>query len=98
MRGFIMRRGPCPKCESSEIVRDVRVIDRGDGNLDAGDLSVAVYADPRAWLFKGKTTTGLSACVCAESGYAELYAADPQALARAANAAAASPNGPSGSG
>ena len=93
-----MRRGPCPKCGSSEIVRDVRVMDRGDANMDAGDLSVAVYVDPHAWVFKGKTTTGLSACVCAACGYAELYAADPQALAQAARTAAAGPKGPSGSG
>lgn len=79
-----MRRGPCPKCGSSEVVRDVRVMDRGDA---AGDLSAAVYASPRAWFFKDKVTTELSAYVCAGCGYTELYAANPAALARAASAA-----------
>lgn len=79
-----MRHGPCPKCGSPEVVRDVRVVDRGHGNADAGDLSVAVYSNPQAWLFKGKVTTALTACVCAECGYTEMYAANPQALAAVA--------------
>ncbi len=83
-----MRRGPCPKCGSAEVVRNARVIDRGDANLDAGDLSAAVYANPRAWVFKEKVITPLSACVCVGCGYTELYAADPAALADAAAAAA----------
>jgi predicted nucleic-acid-binding Zn-ribbon protein len=83
-----MRADSCPKCGSSEVVRGVRVIDRGDGNMDAGNLSVAVYTHPQAWLFKGKVATALSACVCAGCGYTELYAADPRALAAAAATAA----------
>ena len=83
-----MRENPCPKCGSSEVVRDVRVIDRGHGNADAGNVSVGVYANPQAWLFKEKVATELSACVCAQCGYTEFYAANPRALADAAAAAA----------
>lgn len=90
-----MRQGPCPKCTSAEIVRDVRVIDRGEASLDAGDLNVGIHTKPRAWLFKGTVTTSLSACVCAGCGYTELYAADPRALAEAAATAAARSEGAS---
>lgn len=84
-----MRQGPCPKCGSPEVVRDVRVIDRGHGNSDAGNVNVGVYGNPQAWLFKDKVTAELTACVCAECGYTELYAANPRALAEAAAAATA---------
>lgn len=83
-----MRDGPCPKCGSAAVVRGVRVMDRGHGSTDAGDLSLAAYDNPRAWVFKGKVTTPLSACVCAACGYTELYATDPMALAAAAAEAA----------
>lgn len=79
-----MLKGPCAKCGSAAVVRGVRVMDRGHGSADAGDLSLAAYGNPRAWVFKDKVTTPLSACVCAACGYTELYAADPLALATAA--------------
>jgi len=78
-----MRLSPCLKCGSIEVLRDVRVMDRGDGSIDAGDLSLAVYKNPEAWVFKNKVTSALSACVCAACGFTEFYAVDPQALARA---------------
>ena len=75
-----MRNSACPKCGSSEIVRDLRIMDRGHGSADAGDLSAVVYGDPQAWIFKGKVRIELSACVCGGCGYTELYASDPSAL------------------
>jgi hypothetical protein len=48
----VMREGACPKCGSSEVVRDVRILDRGHGSADAGDLSAVVYGNPQAWIFK----------------------------------------------
>jgi predicted nucleic-acid-binding Zn-ribbon protein len=79
-----MRKNPCPKCGSAEIVREVRVIDRGHGNADSGNINVGVYTKPEAWLFKGKVATDLTAYVCAQCGFTELYATDPRALADAA--------------
>jgi predicted nucleic-acid-binding Zn-ribbon protein len=83
-----MRTSPCPKCGSAEVVRGVRVIDRGHHSTDSGNLTVGVSTNPRAWLFKGTVAVELTACVCGGCGYTELYAANPQALAHAAAEAA----------
>ena len=82
-----MRSGTCPKCGSSEVVSDLRVMDRGHGSADAGDLSAVVYGNPEAWVFKNKVRVQLSACVCGACGYTELYAADPAAMLAAVRAA-----------
>lgn len=82
-----MRNGECPKCGSSEVIRDVRVMDRGHGSADAGDLSAVVYANPQAWVFKNKVSVELSASVCGACGFTELYAVDPAAMLAAARAA-----------
>ena len=74
-----MRNGKCPKCGSTEIIPDVRVLDRGESNLTS-DLQVAVDANPGAWVFKGRQISKLSAFVCASCGYTEMYAIDPGAL------------------
>lgn len=82
-----MRTGACTKCGSSEVLRDVRIMDRGHGSADAGNLSAVVYGNPAAWIFKGKVRIELTACVCGSCGYAELYAVDPPAMLAAARAA-----------
>jgi ribosomal protein S27AE len=69
----------CPKCDSSDIIADVRAVDRGDGNASY-DLHVATYRKPAALLFKGKQTSTLSAWVCGRCGYVEFYADAPDAL------------------
>ena len=58
---------------------------------DAGmqaDLSVAIalFRKPDAALFKGKRKITLSACVCTQCGYIELYADSPDTLKVAATA------------
>ena len=82
-----MRTGACSKCGSSEVVRDVRIMDRGHGSADSGNLSAVVYGDPEAWMFKGKVRVELSACVCGHCGFTELYALDPAAMLAATRAA-----------
>lgn len=82
-----MRQGACPKCGSSELIKDVRIMDRGHGSHDAGDLSAVVYSKPEAWIFKNKVRIDLSACVCGGCGYTELYASDPAALLAASREA-----------
>lgn len=74
------RTRTCPKCNSADIVEDAKMIDRGHGNYDAGELTVATYRSPKAYLFKGKRATSISAWVCARCGYLELYADSPEAL------------------
>lgn len=81
-----MKNGICPKCESTIIIQGVRVIDHADAGAQQ-DLTVAVYSNPNAWLFKGQVKSGLWACVCGVCGFTELYAANPDALVKAAVAA-----------
>lgn len=76
-----MRNGNCPKCHSHKILRNARVIDR-NGDYSDGKLSVRIDRKPEALLFKGSETFDLSACICGECGYAELYAANPAELWR----------------
>jgi hypothetical protein len=65
------------------LIDGVRIIDHG--NLDKEyDLEATVYKRPGAMLFKGAVSTPLSARVCGNCGYVELFVANPQALLAAA--------------
>jgi len=70
------RTNKCPKCGSSDVIADAKAIDKGDN----GHLTVATFRKPGAVVFKGQVTTTLSAWVCADCGYLELYADDPKKL------------------
>jgi predicted nucleic-acid-binding Zn-ribbon protein len=82
-----MQTTACSKCGSTELIRDVRIMDRGHGSADSGNLSAVVYGNPEAWMFKGRVRVELSACVCGHCGFTELYAVDPAAMLAAARAA-----------
>lgn len=69
----------CPKCGSNDIIADAKAIDRGESNFQM-ELSVATFAKPHAILFRGQSTTALSAWVCADCGFVELYADSPQSI------------------
>jgi predicted nucleic-acid-binding Zn-ribbon protein len=73
------RTGKCPKCGSTQIIGDVKAVDRGHHHAEF-DMSLATFAKPNAILFKGKRTTDVSAWVCADCGFVELYAEYPQAI------------------
>jgi predicted nucleic-acid-binding Zn-ribbon protein len=70
------RTNKCPKCGSNDVIADAKAIDR----VDNGPLSVATFRSPDAVVFKGQSTTTVSACVCADCGYLELYADDPKRI------------------
>lgn len=72
----------CAKCASPKIVPHVRIMDRGHFSGDAGDLSVVVYENPQALLFKGTHQGALAARICADCGFTELYLENPQELYR----------------
>lgn len=74
-----MKNGICPKCQSSRSVGNLRATDRGEGN-SRYDLSVAIYRNPEAWIFKGEHLHSLRAIICRDCGYTELYVADLVAL------------------
>ncbi len=72
----------CPKCISSDILHNVRVLAGTDSGYVAADL--AVFRNPDALVFKGAQRTPLTARVCGQCGFVEFYAQDPGAL-RVAN-------------
>ena len=72
----------CPKCGSSDVIADAKVIDRTHGPWGSNETesTVATFRKPDAFLFKGQQNTTLSAWVCAECGFVEFYADSPKTL------------------
>ncbi len=68
----------CPKCNSTEIIANVRPLDGTDSGIRTAEL--ATYRNPDALLFTGAQKTPMRAWVCAQCGFVEFYAADPKAL------------------
>ena len=68
----------CPKCNSEKIVPRVRIMDRGHGSGDAGDLTVVFYDNPEALIFRGAHKGALFAQICGECGYTEMFLENPQ--------------------
>jgi predicted nucleic-acid-binding Zn-ribbon protein len=66
----------CSKCGCANVIPDVRIIDRGDGNWKL-DLQVELYEHPDALLFKGTHQGTLRAAICGRCGHAELYVTNP---------------------
>ena len=72
------RTNKCPKCGSSDIIADARATSRTA--FGEPELLAATYRKPEAVLFKGELATTLSAWLCADCGYVELYADAPRAI------------------
>ena len=66
----------CPKCNSSKVIPKVDVIARGSGR----HIAALVVANPKAMLFPGANLGNLSACICGDCGFTEIYAEDSQNL------------------
>jgi predicted nucleic-acid-binding Zn-ribbon protein len=81
--------GQCHKCKSTEIIADVKVVDRGDHNA-GHHMILAAFTDPDAFVFKGEVRTTVSAWVCAGCGFVEFYAHSPDLLKQARDEAKAS--------
>jgi len=69
----------CSKCKSPKIIPRARIIDRGDYNIHT-NLTVHVYENPEAMIFKGTNQGTLSAWICGECGYVETYIDNPEEL------------------
>lgn len=75
------RTNQCLKCGSNEIIADAKALDNCYGGPP--DMSVATFRKPDAIMFKGQTISTLSAWVCGDCGYVELYADKPGLIKRA---------------
>ncbi|HVQ35928.1 MAG TPA: hypothetical protein VMS31_00245 [Pyrinomonadaceae bacterium] len=69
----------CSKCQSAKIIPQARIIDRADYSVNA-DLTVHVYENPEALIFKGTSKGTLRARICGECGYVETYVENPEEL------------------
>ena len=81
-----MENNLCSKCGRSEVLNDLRVVDRTleeDWMAAAADLKVEVETKPAARVFKGIVGFPLSARVCGSCGFAELFVANPKKLVEA---------------
>lgn len=70
------RTAKCPKCGSGDIISDAKPI----SSADYAALMLATYRKPDAVIFKGRETSRVSAWICADCGYLELYADDPKGI------------------
>ena len=68
----------CAKCQSTKIIPKARIIDTNDNFK--WDLTVEVYEDPDALIFKGAHRENMFARICGECGYVETYVENPQEL------------------
>ena len=73
------RSNKCPKCGSTDIIADAKAIDRTHHSSKT-EFTVATFRKPDAFIFKGQQTTSVSAWVCDECGFVELYADSPASL------------------
>ena len=72
----------CPECNSQEIIKDVKVLDRGD-QYSTNIMQVAVDEYPDALIFKQRNYSNVKAEVCAGCGFIQFYAIDPVKLLHA---------------
>ena len=69
----------CLQCGSDDIVKNVRIVDRGDHNT-RHNLSLEVYAKPSAWIFKEAKQGILKANVCADCGFVMMSVSKSEAI------------------
>ena len=73
--------GTCPKCESTDVIPDVRVLDRVEAaDYSASSLTAVIYDKPEALFFKGQHRSTFRAYVCGACGFTEFYVNEPQEL------------------
>jgi predicted nucleic-acid-binding Zn-ribbon protein len=76
---FMKLTGRCPKCGNTEIAADAKAVDRRQSATE-GEMSVATFGNPSAWIFKDQRQTTISAWVCLGCGFVEFYADAPDDL------------------
>ncbi len=73
-----MQSYQCPRCGSSKLIPDVRVVDQGQAS--DGHLKVVVYGDPGALIMKDRLYGKLKADICGECGHVDLRVTNPSEL------------------
>ena len=68
MEDQLPKSNKCPKCESTKIIPDARVLSQ-----IGYEIQVQSYAKPDAKLFKKGTTATVRALICGACGYVELF-------------------------
>jgi hypothetical protein len=68
----------CPKCGSSKIIPNMRILD--PGAYSAGKIEVVVDGNPNAMIFKDSLYGRVTADTCGECGHVELKAQHPSEL------------------
>ena len=71
------RSNKCPKCGSADVISHATAV---DSNQPMGQFTVATFRKPDAILFKGRQASTISAWICADCGFVELYADSPKDL------------------
>ena len=74
--------GKCPKCGSSDLIKEARVVSN-EGGIPDHDVQARVDADPSAMFFMRSAHSRLHAYICSQCGYTEIYAMDVEDLSRA---------------
>jgi predicted nucleic-acid-binding Zn-ribbon protein len=64
----------CPKCGSTNIILKAQFNDRAHLNFTE-QATVTTYTNPLALIFKGRRHSTVSADICEDCGFMELYAA-----------------------
>jgi predicted nucleic-acid-binding Zn-ribbon protein len=76
---MMKRDNKCPNCGCIEIIMNATVVDRGHNDLHR-ELCLVVEGNPAAWIFKEKLYGVMTACVCADCGFTEIYTSNAREL------------------
>lgn len=71
---------PCARCGSKKVIPNVHLKDRSTNLNTDHSLTAEVYEHPEALLFRGAHQARLTARICGECGFADLYVENPQDL------------------
>lgn len=72
----------CPKCFSREIIANVKVLDRIEGNVDHA-LAIRITPNPGALVLGTVDDFPFEVYVCGKCGYSEFYQPKPEEFAEA---------------
>ena len=74
----------CAKCSSVRVIPNVFVVDESprtsEGIPADNPLRVRIEGNPQAWILKDRLYGELTARICGDCGYTELYAQNPAEL------------------